>query len=164
MRILPCADTALLVELDGLEEVHSLYAALRANPAPGVTDIVPAARTLLIRLDPRASDPARVARFVREVRPAATAPLLEKSLRVPVIYDGADLADVAELTGLTRQEIIEAHTASEWTVAFGGFAPGFGYLTGGDLRLQVPRIAEPALGSPLVLLAFPFLTPAHRAG
>jgi KipI family sensor histidine kinase inhibitor len=28
-------------------------------------------------------------------------------------------------------------------VAFGGFAPGFAYLTGGDSRLRVPRRSEP---------------------
>jgi KipI family sensor histidine kinase inhibitor len=28
-------------------------------------------------------------------------------------------------------------------VAFGGFAPGFAYLVGGDPRLQVPRRDEP---------------------
>ena len=54
-------------------------------------------------------------------------------------YDGPDLADVAELTGLSEREVVEAHTGSTWRVAFGGFAPGFGYLVGGDPRLEVPR-------------------------
>ena len=58
---------------------------------------------------------------------------------VPVVYDGADLDDVARLTGLTPAEVAAAHTGTPWVVAFTGFAPGFGYLTGGDPRLRVPR-------------------------
>jgi KipI family sensor histidine kinase inhibitor len=39
--------------------------------------------------------------------------------------------------------VVARHTGSEWTVAFAGFAPGFGYLTGGDPRLEVPRRETP---------------------
>jgi KipI family sensor histidine kinase inhibitor len=60
-------------------------------------------------------------------------------VEVPVVYDGPDLADVAALTGLTEDEVVAAHTGRSWRVAFGGFAPGFGYLVGGDERLRVPR-------------------------
>jgi KipI family sensor histidine kinase inhibitor len=63
-------------------------------------------------------------------------------LEIPVTYDGPDLADVARLTGLGEREVVEAHTGSTWRVAFGGFAPGFGYLVGGDPRLEVPRREE----------------------
>ncbi|MGW3471355.1 5-oxoprolinase subunit B family protein [Saccharopolyspora sp. NPDC000995] len=63
-------------------------------------------------------------------------------LQVPVVYDGADLAEVAELTGLTEREVVHRRTRAEWTVAFGGFAPGFGYLAGGGPELVVPRRTE----------------------
>ena len=54
-----------------------------------------------------------------------------------------DLDDVAARTGLTPAQVIEAHTGTPWRVAFGGFAPGFAYLVGGDPRLEVSRRAEP---------------------
>jgi KipI family sensor histidine kinase inhibitor len=60
-----------------------------------------------------------------------------------VTYDGADLAEVARLSGLTTAQVIAAHTATPLRVGFGGFAPGFAYLVGGDPRLHVPRRAEP---------------------
>ena len=60
-------------------------------------------------------------------------------VEIPVRYDGPDLVDVARLTGLGEREVVAAHTGTEWRVAFGGFAPGFGYLAGGDPRLEVPR-------------------------
>lgn len=39
--------------------------------------------------------------------------------------------------------MIARHTGSEYTVAFTGFAPGFGYLTGGHPSLNVPRRTTP---------------------
>ncbi|MEU6643744.1 allophanate hydrolase subunit 1 [Saccharomonospora sp. NPDC046836] len=142
MRLLPCADSGLLVELDDLVAVRALHAALEADPPAGVIDLVPAARTLLLRLDPLRADVSEVERAVRAVRPVDVARQQSELVRLPVIYDGADLAEVAELTGLTEREVVVEHIGAEWTVAFGGFAPGFGYLTGGSALLEVPRRAE----------------------
>jgi KipI family sensor histidine kinase inhibitor len=58
---------------------------------------------------------------------------------IDTVYDGEDLAEVGTLTGLGPDGVVAAHTGQVWTVAFGGFAPGFGYLIGGDPRLEVPR-------------------------
>ena len=44
--------------------------------------------------------------------------------------------------------MVAAHTGTPWQVAFGGFAPGFMYLTGGDPRLQVPRRSSPRTSVP----------------
>jgi biotin-dependent carboxylase-like uncharacterized protein len=62
---------------------------------------------------------------------------------IPVRYDGADLADVAKATGLSEDEVVSVHTGPNYTVAFTGFAPGFGYLTGLDERLRLPRRDTP---------------------
>lgn len=142
MRVLPCADSGLLVEVDDLSAVQALHAALVDDLPDGVVDLVPAARTLLLQLDPERADPAEVERAVREARPVEGTQSDEGLLRVPVVYDGEDLAEVARLTGLTERRVIEEHTAHEWTVVFGGFAPGFGYLAGGSDRLEVPRRQE----------------------
>ncbi|WP_151773252.1 5-oxoprolinase subunit B family protein [Streptomyces abyssomicinicus] len=141
MRILPCGDQGLLVEVDTLDEALGLYRSLEREPPPGVTDLVPAARSVLLRLAPGA-DPARVERAV--LAADLTAPVREPGplVRIPVHYDGEDLAEVAELTGLPAAEVVRLHTGCEWTVAFGGFAPGFAYLTGGPRELRVPRRAE----------------------
>ncbi|WP_433349663.1 5-oxoprolinase subunit B family protein [Microtetraspora malaysiensis] len=141
MRLRHCGDRALLVELDDLGEVVAFYDALAVGPPEGVVDIVPAARTLLVRFEPPAT-PHAIESALRSVRPASGARGNTGEVRIPVVYDGADLKDVAVLTGLAEREIVAAHTATPWTVAFCGFSPGFGYLTGGDPRLAVPRRAE----------------------
>jgi KipI family sensor histidine kinase inhibitor len=140
-------ERALLVEVDTQAEVLGLYAGLRDHPLDGQAELVPAARSLLVKLG-RGVD-HEVARAELETRPpgqfeagAATTVVID------VIYDGADLVEVGELTGLGTDGVITAHTAQLWTVAFGGFAPGFGYLTGRDLRLDVPRKAFPRTSVP----------------
>jgi KipI family sensor histidine kinase inhibitor len=68
---------------------------------------------------------------------------------IDVVYAGADLDEVAELTGLSRRDVIAAHTETPWRVGFAGFAPGFAYLVGGDERLNVPRRSEPRTKVPV---------------
>lgn len=154
MRVLPCGSAGLLVELDALDDVLALYAALEADRPAGVVDLVPAARTLLLQVDPAAGDLAAVERAVREVRPQRGAPAGRTAgdvVEVPVVYDGEDLEEVGELTGWGADGVVERHTAQEWTVAFCGFAPGFGYLVarGGAAsrdsagRWDVPRRSSP---------------------
>lgn len=143
MRLLPSGSTALLVELDSLDEVLALYAALAAAPPEGVTDLVPAARTVLVVTDPARTPLPAVADAVRAATPGGEQQPLGELLEVPVAYDGEDLDDAAGLLGCDRQELIRRHSADEWTVAFCGFAPGFGYLTSASRQWDVPRRATP---------------------
>jgi len=143
MRFLPCGDTGVLVEVDDLDAVLDLYAQLVEDPPEGVVDLVPAARTLMLRIDPARTDPRRVAELVHALEPRSGHRLDGGLVEVPVTYDGEDLAEVARLTGLGERGVVEAHTAQEWIVAFCGFAPGFGYLVGDDERLSVPRRTVP---------------------
>ncbi|MEU7908384.1 allophanate hydrolase subunit 1 [Actinoplanes sp. NPDC049118] len=142
-RFLRCGREAVLAEVDDLDAALSLYAALRAAGLPGVVDLVPAARTVLIHLDPAVTSPAAIERATAGLSVDGPDPADAGTVEIPVRYDGPDLADVAEYTGLTPEGVIALHTGSPWTVAFAGFAPGFGYLTGGDPRLDVPRRDSP---------------------
>ncbi len=182
-------DDGLLVDLPAPEAVADAGAALRAAPPEGVVDVVPAARTVLVRGSARGrgrwaaavrhlvegaveagarrrdaspvagpavdgttpdaarpgaaafhgtSAPGTPARAV-DLRGAAPGRLVE----ITVVYDGADLAEVARLTGLTVDEVVARHAAARYRVAFGGFMPGFAYLIGLDPALVVPRLATP---------------------
>ncbi|OEV14280.1 allophanate hydrolase, partial [Streptomyces nanshensis] len=70
-------------------------------------------------------------------------------LEIPVRYDGPDLADVAALWGVAPDEVARRHAATEFRVAFCGFAPGFGYLTGLPEPYHVPRRATPRTRVPV---------------
>lgn len=143
MRLLPCADSGLLIELGDLDEVLALYSELEDHPPAGVIDMIPAATTLLLTIDPARTDVDRLSRTVSGVRVGSHERATSGEVEIPVDYDGDDLADVAHLTGLGERGVVEAHTGREWTVAFCGFAPGFGYMVGGDERLRVPRRDTP---------------------
>ncbi|MET0494712.1 MAG: allophanate hydrolase subunit 1 [Actinoplanes sp.] len=140
---LRCGREAVLVEVDDLDAALSLYAALRAAGLPGVTDLVPAARTVLIRLDPALTSPAQVRKATAALHLDDTNQADAGTVEIPVRYDGPDLPEVAAHIGVSPDEVITLHTGTTWTVAFAGFAPGFGYLTGGDPRLEVPRRDSP---------------------
>ena len=77
---------------------------------------------------------------------------------IPVRYDGLDLAEVAEIAGMSAEQVVERHLAARYTVAFTGFAPGFAYLSGGDPALVVPRRStpRPRIDAGSVGLAGPF--------
>ena len=157
MRVLPYGDRALLVEVSGPAEAAAVRAALEGDPLDGQRELVPAARTVLVLLDrpPGDADAALLRRLSLDLPPpAAVGPVVE----LPVVFDGPDLAEVAELTGRTVPALVDDLTALELTVAFGGFAPGFGYLTGLPDDLHVPRRATPRTRVPAgsVGLAGPF--------
>lgn len=158
MRALPVGDGALLVEVASGDEAQALHAELvrrRAEGSLSVREIVPAARTVLLDgLD----DPARLASELTasEVPPAA--PRAREVVELPVRYDGPDLADIAAHWGVREEEVARIHASTEFTVAFCGFAPGFGYLTGLPTHYDVPRRATPrtAVPSGSVGLAGPY--------
>jgi KipI family sensor histidine kinase inhibitor len=148
LRILPSGDHALLAELDGLDEVLALYRALDAERPAGVVDLVPAARTVGVVVDPGVLPLSVAQAWVERTRPVLATPPDEHAVEILVRYDGEDLAAVAALLGISAREVVDLHTSSSWRVAFGGFAPGFGYLVTDHDRLRVPRRATPRTAVP----------------
>jgi KipI family sensor histidine kinase inhibitor len=153
--LLTCGEHAVLVEVEGIDQVlafaHTVREAVAAG-TPGFTDIVdivPAATTVLVVVAEKTG--IATLRQALATLPAAAAGEVAASdqlIEIPVRYDGPDITEVAELTGLSIPEVIAAHTGTDWRVAFGGFAPGFAYLSWGDQRLAVPRRKEPRTSVP----------------
>lgn len=135
-------EDCLLVELGDVAAVMALRASLFSDPVDGVAEVVPAARTLLLRLTARA-DAGWVAGQVRSRELTTYQHGAGAAVEIPVTYDGADLEEVTRLTGLSAADVVAAHTGAELTVAFCGFAPGFGYLVGLPEVLHVPRRSDP---------------------
>lgn len=155
-RLLPCGAHAVLVEVGDLEGVLALTDAITSAITarrPGFTavvDVVPAAATVLVIVDDEAGteDLTEGLRRLEVGEASGGRASGGPETVIPVRYDGPDLDDVARLTGLTPADVVAAHTATPWRVAFGGFAPGFAYLTGGDPRLRVRRRSTPRTSVP----------------
>lgn len=150
--MLPYGDSALLVETVDPADVLDLAAVFAADA--GVLEVVPAARTVLVRCTAALLPDVRrrVDRVLlgssRSARATATA--TEEDAVIPgapvvieVRYDGADLASTAAELHLDVDGLVRAHTAGRYVVAFCGFVPGFAYLTGLDPALHAPRLADP---------------------
>ena len=141
MRLLRYGPGALLVELDSTAEALGLYAAARAARVPAA-EVVPAARTVLFDgVEDVAALGAQLRRLPRAAAGAGAA--AGAIVEVPTVYDGADLAEVARQWGTTETEVVALHTSTEFTVAFCGFSPGFGYCTGLPADRQVSRRTSP---------------------
>ncbi len=140
----PCPST--------LQGVHAAAHRLKHAAPPGLLDVTPAYTTLLLAFDLATLDPAiTLACVLNTLTPsgeAATGDTVPppRLIEIPVCYAtefGPDLNDVAAHCGLAAEAVAHAHAQADYTVAFIGFSPGFGYLSGLPAQLATPRLAQP---------------------
>ncbi|MEU7412984.1 allophanate hydrolase subunit 1 [Streptomyces sp. NPDC042638] len=164
--IRPAGRHALLIELPDAERTGAFHAELlrlrAAGILPPVEEIVPGARTVLLD---GVADPEALARRLADRDMPAQAADDRGTIRIPVRYDGPDLEGVAALWGIGADEVAARHSSYTYRVAFCGFAPGFGYLTGLPPHLHVPRRDTPRTRVPAgsVALAGPYSAVYPRA-
>jgi 5-oxoprolinase (ATP-hydrolysing) subunit B len=142
VKVLPYGPGGWLVDT-GEEDAAGYAEALRRSGRRAIAEVVPAARTVLVRV----ADPDRTAEIgawlCTLVPRPATASDVAAVVKVPVVYDGEDLDDVASACEMTAAEVVERHSAAEYRCAFIGFAPGFAYLSGLHPSMHLPRRATP---------------------
>ncbi len=159
-RIDLLGDSAVVVHLDtGASlavnaRVHELAGLLRRHDLPGVYDIVPGMCDLVVHVDPLRCDLPGIEALVRSVEdehvPGAgrtDGPVVgARTIEIPVRYggeDGPDLEAVAAACHLTTEDVCRRHVATEYTVCFVGFQPGFPYLGLLDESIRLPRRSSP---------------------
>lgn len=147
LTVRPVGTTAVLAELSGLHDVLALQALLLEQPLPGQVDVLAAAETVMVKADSPAAARRMAARLL-EMDLTVQSHAEGKLVQIETVYDGDDLAEVGRLTGLGADGVIAAHTGQVWTVAFGGFAPGFSYMVGENQVLEVPRRSSPRTAVP----------------
>jgi KipI family sensor histidine kinase inhibitor len=138
-RLIDYGPAAALLECENLAEVLGLLPQLRDQPK--INEVVPGARTVLLRLASPLDAVDR--RGLQSMVPTSTEIHQQVRIRVEVDYSGEDIRTVADQVGTTPAEVVELHTGQIWTVGFCGFAPGFAYLQGEHDRLRVSRRQQP---------------------
>ncbi|HWJ30764.1 MAG TPA: 5-oxoprolinase subunit PxpB [Gaiellaceae bacterium] len=148
--IRPAGDRASLIEVPDNASAVRLARLLRVE-RPDLVDVVVGHTTVLVTWPDEVADLGEL-RIAFEPEPGG------RPIEIPVVYDGPDLDEVAQLTGLSPEEVVARHTGVEHVAAFLGFQPGFAYLTGGDERLRVPRREVPRTHVPggTVAIAGPY--------
>jgi KipI family sensor histidine kinase inhibitor len=119
--------------------------AVRERGLPGVIDVVAAYNTAAVMASPDHHDLEHLERCLREVT-AGSIGCNEpgRGFEVPVLYDGADLAFIADAFGLRTDEVIELHCGVDYPVLAMGFLPGFPYAGPLPERLRgLPRRPRP---------------------
>ena len=147
LAVRPVGTTAVLAELVSLHDVLALQALLLEEPLPGQVDVLAAAETVMVKADSPVAA-RRMAALLLEMDLTVQSHAEGKLVVIETVYDGDDLAEVGRLTRLGADGVIAAHTGQVWTVAFGGFAPGFSYMVGENEALEVPRRSSPRTSVP----------------
>jgi KipI family sensor histidine kinase inhibitor len=146
----PLGDCAFLAHFTSEGTAAGWAVAVREHHWPGVTDVVPAYRTVAVFADPEQVDLLELESRLRAMAPARGSACQGKSIAIPVLYDGADLDAVAALVRLSPDDVIDLHSGVEYDVFAIGFLPGFpyaGYLPpalSGLPRRAAPRLRVPA--------------------
>lgn len=169
-------DQALLVEFENeisLEvsaRVKRLMASLAKQALPGLGELVPAYRSLLVHYDPELISCRELTAILETLAENAADlpddPAAEIVTEIPVCYEGeyaADLAEIAALEKKTPEEIIRIHSQSDYYVYMLGFAPGHPYGARMEnpfsfKRRATPRVRIPA-GSIVVQLGLSDIIP-----
>jgi KipI family sensor histidine kinase inhibitor len=162
-RILPCGDSAVSVEFgDAIDpvlngRVLALDEAVRQAAFEGIIETVPTYRSLLVQFDPLTTDYEALTDFlVERGRIAVPRESTGRRWKVPVAYGGdfgADLDDLAERHGLSRQQVIDLHVEAVYRIYMIGFMPGFAYLGGLNPVLSTPRRTQPRAKIPASSIA-----------
>ncbi len=130
---------------------------LLASGWPGLRDVVPAYESLYIEYDPRRTRAAKLRAWLAGYHAARRGQDLPENRtpvqEIPVCYDGADLAEIAALSGLSPQEVAALHSGQTYTVRALGFVAGFPFMETTPLALQWPRRAAPRASVPAHSLA-----------
>jgi KipI family sensor histidine kinase inhibitor len=151
-------DHALLVGVRDASAARALTRALHASRPPRVSELVGGLATVMVSFDP-GTDPGELRPWLDGVlgeldatgwpSDRGTGEGAEQggegaAVTVACVFDGPDLAEVAEMAGCRPHGVADLVTAARLTVAAVGFSPGFAYLEGlPDELSHVPRRRRP---------------------
>ncbi len=154
INLLPAGDRALVADFGNVIEeqvnnrVHSLRRWLEQQQIPGIRELLPTFRSLMVVYDPAVISYDVLCGRIRSFGDGdtATAETGREILEIPCCYGGdrgPDLPGLSDLTGLSGEEIIRIHSGTVYKIYMLGFLPGFVYLGGLDPRIAAPRLTTP---------------------
>lgn len=159
MKIMPAGDAALIVEFgrtideETNKKVQVLSSCIRTANIPGVREILPTFRNLMVCYDPAVISFFKLSKKIRHFKAEESSEDKEakRTLIVPCCYGGkygSDLAEMSAFLKIGEDEIIRLHGSIDYKIYMLGFLPGFVYLGGLDERIHMPRLEIPRVKIP----------------
>lgn len=162
MAVLPLGEAAFTVRLgsaatvENAERAAALAEVIRNAAIDGITEVVPSVASVSVYFEVGGSGVGGRREVIERSlvhlstlisHPSSPTPSPSLSLLaphvIPVTYDGEDLTEVAERTGLSQEEVISRHSSPSYHVLALGFLPGWAYLGPLDRSLKLPRRTTP---------------------
>jgi KipI family sensor histidine kinase inhibitor len=144
----PLGDSALLAELgsrlDTAVNTRAIALASALKKRRDVRQTLAGPASVTVEFDPEQITHDAMAAAIRRL--AAKRPPVEEPgrlHRIPVVYDGPDVADVCERLGLTPDELAALHSRPIYRAFMVGFVPGWAYLGPLPDELALPRRPAP---------------------
>jgi KipI family sensor histidine kinase inhibitor len=144
VRIHLLGDTALLAELgtrlDTALNTRAIALAAALKKRRDVRQAVAGYTGVTVHFDPDQTTPDALGAAIKRLA-AKRPPMAEPGRlhRIPVVYEGPDLEEVAARLNLSPQQIVELHSRPIYRVFLLGFVPGWAYLGPLPEELELPR-------------------------
>lgn len=161
-QVIPLGTTAFMLSLGNAispkltRRIAHLVESIKKRNINGIVDLVPSYTSIVISIDPEATDIEDVSSFTRSLWSplddgSSQQELEGRRVEIPIVYGGEagpDLPQVSQATGLSPDEVIRRHSEAEYMVAAIGFTPGYAFLLGLPPELAVPRRNTPRVRVP----------------
>lgn len=159
VKIVPHGDASMLVEWGAVidpkinQKITGLVSLFKDQKIEGVIDFIPAFSSLLINYDPRIIAYRRLKKITEDLLTIEISnnQLKKRIFEIPVCYGGEygpDIVFIAKNAQLTKEELIQIHSGTDYLIYMLGFLPGFSYLGGLDERIHTPRLNNPRKAIP----------------
>ena len=159
VKIVPHGDASMLVEWAAVidpkinQKITGLVSLFKDQKIEGVIDFIPAFSSLLINYDPRIIAFRRLKKITEDLLTIEISnnQLKKRIFEIPVCYGGEygpDIEYIAKNAQLTKEELIQIHSGTDYLIYMLGFLPGFSYLGGLDERIHTPRLNNPRKAIP----------------
>jgi inhibitor of KinA len=131
-----------------------MYLAIQKNRIPGIYEMTPTYRSLMIQYNPLEIEIDRLIEELGQIEKSLDSIELPEPriVEIPTIYGGEygeDLGFVAEHCGMSEAEVVKLHTSVDYRIYMLGFSPGFPYLGGMSEKIETPRLKIPRTKIPV---------------
>ena len=139
---------SLRIDAEQNRIIHAFTEKLREDLLYGISDIIPSYCNLYIEFDAEKCSRQKVANWLEQKQASLKPNTKQRTVTIPVDYNGQDLEYLSLKSGLSKKEIIALHSANKYQVYAMGFSPGFPFMAELDKAIQFPRRGVPRLEVP----------------